>query len=146
MAFGGNRPNVVIDIPADTTEDPAPFLDETGRDSSPFLEFKYEQPSITVNSSARFAEHQPVSEVTVRQKLGEGADQISMNGVCTVEEANKVDKLVSFDYVDIVSNRWEGRAYVASANTDPLADGGSQDKDEEWLHTFTVELVEVTRV
>jgi hypothetical protein len=128
-------------------------LDTTGderayRDSRPFVsigdvELKYEQPNVTVNTSARFATHEVIGNVTVRQKLGEDPDEISIEGICTKEEANQIDGLKNQETVDVVSNRWSGRAQVASTNTRPVADGGGKDIDDEWLHRFTVELVGV---
>jgi hypothetical protein len=66
--------------------------------------------------------------------------------VCTLKEANKIDVLEAFEYVNVISPRWTGFAQVHSANTSPHSDGGSQDTEGEWLHTFDIELVEVTDV
>lgn len=106
--------------------------------------FKYKQPSVSVQTSANFAEHDVFGDVTVRQKLGEKPDEISVEGVCTAEEANEVDDLIYEEVVELVSNRWSGVVHVASTNTNPLAEGGAQDLDTDWVYSFTVECVEIT--
>lgn len=157
MTFGDDRTKVVIDSPD-------PIFDEFEDDDDdifsaigeqfdvdfeigdPFLELKYGQPNVAVDTSARYVTHEVIGDTTVRQKLGEDPDTISINGICTAEEANKIDKLTEFPYVELVSNRWSGFAQIASANTSPHSEGGTQDKDEEWLHTFSIELAEVTDI
>jgi len=120
--------------------------DRAYRDNRPFvsigdIDLKYEQPNISVSTSARFATHEVIGNVTVRQKLGEDPDELSVEGVCTHEEANQIDQLKDEELVEVVSNRWNGQAQVASTNTRPIAEGGGRDNDQEWLHRFTVELV-----
>jgi len=110
------------------------------------VELKYEQPSVSVDTGGRFVTHNPIGDVTVRQKIGEEADEISIDGVCTVDEANDIDKLTEQETVNVVSNRWNGEAQVASTTTRPFTDGGGQDIDGEYLYTFTVELIEVTNI
>ena len=119
-------------------EDERPFV-EIGN-----VELKYEQPNISVDTSARFATHDVIGDVTVRQRLGRDPDEISVEGVCTVDEANDIDSLTLKETVEVISNRWEGEAQVASTSTRPIAEGGGQDNDQEWLHRFTVELVEAS--
>lgn len=125
MPFGDDRPFVTLD----------------GNDTS--VELKYKQPNVAVNTSARFVTHDTIGDVTIRQKVGEDPDKVSIDGICTVEEANDIDDLKANEVVEVVSNRWSGRAQVASTRTSPHSEGGSQDKDGEWLHTFTIELSEV---
>jgi len=120
--------------------------DRAFRDNRPFVsigdvELKYEQPNISVNTSARFATHEVIGNVTVRQKLGEDPDELSIEGVCTLDEANEIDQLKDEELVEVVSNRWNGQAQVASTSTRPIAEGGGMDNDQEWLHRFTIELV-----
>lgn len=153
MAFGDNRPSVLIDIPDGAippgTTSPSAISgiprsdpEEFGA-SDVFLELTYSQPDIEVDTSGRFATHEVIGDTTVRQKLGDSPAEISITGVCTEEEANRVDVLSNYDYVEVVSSRWEGTAQVASANTSPLSSGGTQNASEEWLHDFTIELSEV---
>lgn len=123
--------------------DDRPFRDDRPFVSIGDVDLKYEQPNISVSTSARFATHDVIGNVTVRQKLGEDPDEISIEGVCTHDEANQIDGLKNSETVDVVSNRWSGQAQVASTNTRPIAEGGGKDLDDEWLHRFTVELVGV---
>lgn len=109
-----------------------------------FLAFKYKQPNISVKTQGNFATHDVFGDMTVRQKLGEKPDEISLDGQCTVEEANKVDKLVYQEVVELISNRWSGVVHIASTSTDPIADGGGQDLDGEFLYSLNIEAVEIT--
>lgn len=113
-------------------------------DGEAFVEFKYKQPSVSVSTSANFSEHDVFGDVTVRQKLGEKPDEISVEGMCTAEEANFVDQLIYQEIVELVSHRWSGVVHVASTSTDPITDGGGQDLEGDWLYSFTVECVEIT--
>lgn len=106
--------------------------------------FKYEQPSVSVDTSARYASHKVIGDTTVRQKIGEEADEISVEGVCTESEANDVDALTDEESVEVVSNRWNGEAHVASTSTRPITDGGGKDIDGDFIYRYTIELVEVT--
>lgn len=157
--LGEGRTHTIIDRPNplfDEAEDaddlqpeglPAPALGEgAANPQDVFLRLKYEQPNVEVNTSARYATHEVIGERTVHQKVGSDPDNVTLTGVCTLNEANKVDVLEDFDYVSIVSHRWSGFAQVHSANTSPHTEGGSQDKDGDWLHTFTIEAVEVTDI
>jgi len=106
--------------------------------------FKYKKPSISVKTQANFAEHDVFGDVTVRQKLGEKPDEISVEGICTAEEANDVDELVYHEVVELVSNRWSGVVHVASTSTNPISEGGGMDLDSDWIYSFTIECVEIT--
>lgn len=107
------------------------------------VSFTHSQPNVSVQTSGRYVTHDVIGNTTVRQKIGTSPDEISIEGVCTGPEANQIDKLVNTKEVEVVSNRWEGTAQVASASTRPLADGGAIDTSGEWTHRFTIELVEV---
>lgn len=107
------------------------------------ISFKYSQPNVSVSSKARYVEHEVIGDTVVRQKMGNSPDNISIDGVCTAEEANQIDQLTFEEEVTVVSNRWEGVAQVASTNTDPFDDGGAIDPDGEWTHNFSIELVGV---
>lgn len=115
-----------------------------GRDGDVKVGFKYKQPSISVSTSANYAEHDVFGDVTVRQKLGEKPDEISVEGICTAQEANRVDDLIYEEVVELVSNRWSGVVQVASTSTNPITEGGGKDLDSEWVYSFTVECVEIT--
>lgn len=122
------------------------YEDERPDTSVGNVAFKYEQPSISVDTSARYASHELIDETTVRQKIGEEADEISVEGVCTESEANDVDALTEEETVEVVSNRWNGQAHVASTSTRPITDGGGKDIDGDFIYRYTIELVEVTDI
>lgn len=105
------------------------------------LALSYRQPDVSVSTSARYTDIEVLGDTTVRQKLGTSPDEISINGICTQEEANQIDNLVHQDQVYVISSRWDGDAQVDSTNTDPLAEGGAI-ADGEWTHTFTIDLTE----
>lgn len=109
-----------------------------------YLELKYKQPSVAVKTEGNFATHDVLGDVTVRQKLGESPDEISIEGLCTAEEATKVDKLIYEEVVEIISNRWSGVVQIASTSTSPISEGGGMDKDAEWIYSLTIEAVEIT--
>lgn len=119
------------------------FEDERPRVQIGNVLFKYTQPNVSVNTSARYVEHDVIGDTVVRQKIGESPDEISVEGVCTAGEASMIDDLVHETEVTFISNRWEGVAQVASTSTSPLDDGGALDPDGEWTHEFTAELVGV---
>lgn len=103
--------------------------------------FKYNQPNVSVSTSARYVEHEVIGDTVVRQKIGESPDEISIEGICTEGEVGLIDDLIYEEEVTVVSNRWEGVAQVTSTSTNPLDDGGAIDPDGQWTHTFTIELV-----
>lgn len=108
------------------------------------VSFEYSQPNISVSKSIRYAEHKVIGGTTVRQRLGEDLPEITIEGVCTVSEANSIDRMSGMRTVEVVSNRWEGEAEVASTSTRPITDGGARDYDRNWLHRFTIELIGAT--
>lgn len=159
MAFGDERTGVLIDTPDPAVdelldEDESTLFLDKGPDSGdvnwsvadPFVHLEYAQPDVSVDTSARYVNHEVIGDITVRQKLGEDPANISIDGLCTKEEANKIDQLTEFPYIELVSNRWSGFAQVASTTTSPHSPGGSQDKDGRWLHTFSIELSEVVNI
>lgn len=108
------------------------------------ISFKYDQPDISVDTSNRFIEHQPVGGVTVRQKVGEDPAEVNVNGVCTTEEANQIDQLRFEDVVMFTSHRVSSmQVQVASTSTEPFSEGGAVDRDGEFTHRFSIKLVEV---
>lgn len=125
-------------------DDERPDVTINDKHGDRLVTLKYAQPNVSVDTSARFAEHKPIGNIAVNQKLGENPAEISMEGMCTKSEANLVDNLINKDKVEVISGRWEGVAHVAAANTQPYADGGGKDSSGEWVHKFTLELVEIT--
>lgn len=107
------------------------------------LELKYDQPNIAVDTSARYQDHDILGDVTVRQKKGEDPVEITVDGVCTVEEANMIDGLRFEDTITLLSHRIEQVCQVGSTSTQPRDDGGEIDMDGEFTHTFSISLIGV---
>jgi hypothetical protein len=106
----------------------------------------YNNPTVAVDTSARFATHEIIGGTTVRQKIGEDPREIEISGVCTEETAQEVSllhkvalcDLYHYKLVEIIT------CQVASTSTDPLEDGGAVDADTgEFLYEFNINLVEV---
>jgi len=109
------------------------------------FQLKYDQPNVSVNSSARFTEHATIDGPIVRQRIGPGLVEISIEGVCTAMEALLLDNLRYEATIEIISSRYSGVCQVAATSTSPLEDGGAIDLDGQFTHTFGIELVEVER-
>jgi len=108
----------------------------------------YGNPTISVDTSARFAVHDILGGTTVRQKIGEKPREISISGVCTETVVRKVNQLNKAKLVSLNSDVIGDvvRCQVASTSTDPLDDGGAADMDGgEFLYDFSISLVEVGR-
>lgn len=124
-----------------------------GGDANIDIEFNYEQPNISVDSSARYVDHEIIGGMTVRQRIGEDPKQVSLSGVCTKEEARQIDQLYTLNYARFHSYRTGTlTVQITSASTDPYNDGGAfstnvdsdNDTDIDTLHQFTINLVEVS--
>lgn len=108
----------------------------------------YGNPTISVDSSARFAVHDILGGTTVRQKIGEKPREITVQGVCTEPVVRKVNQLNKAKLVSLNSDVIGDvvRCQVASTSTDPIEDGGAADMDGgEFLYDFSISLVEVGR-
>lgn len=115
------------------------FEDERPEVSVGGINFKHSQPDVSVSSGARYVEHEVIGDTVVRQKIGESPDEITITGVCTVDEASQIDDLIYEKEVTVISNRWEGIAQVDSTNTDPLSEGGAI-AGGDWTHSYTIDL------
>lgn len=135
--FVDDRPDVRFNKVATSEE-------EEDRHGEEYLSLKYKQPSISVLTEANFAQHEVFGDMTVRQKIGEKPDELTIEGQCTGDEATKVDKLTYEEVVELVSERWSGVIHVASTSTEPVGQGGGMDLDGEWVYRFTIEAVEIT--
>lgn len=107
------------------------------------LELKYGQPNISIDTSARYQTHETIGGPTIRQKVGTDPVNISVDGVCTLEEANAIDALRFEQVVFLDSNRIATRCQVASTSTEPMDDGGAIDMDGQFTHNFNISLVSV---
>lgn len=101
------------------------------------------QPNISVSTSNRFVEHKTVDGAIIRQKVGKGNVEVTMEGVCTTPEANLLDNLPNENRVFIESNRFQGNVTVDSVSTNPIEDGGGMDIDGNFTHEFSLTLVQV---
>lgn len=109
------------------------------------IQLKYDQPNVSVDSTTRFTEYETIDGPIVRQRIGPGLVEVSIEGVCTTAEAAILDNLRHEDTIEIISERYNGQVQIAAASTSPLEDGGALDLDGQFTHTFGIELVEVER-
>ena len=103
-------------------------------------------PTVAVDSSARFAVHEIVGGTTVRQKIGEDPREIDVSGVCTEDVAQQVNQLHKAKLCSLNSETVGDivRCQIASSSISPLEDGGAADMDEgDFLYSFDISLVEV---
>jgi hypothetical protein len=107
------------------------------------IELTYNQPDVSVSTSARFVEHETIGGPVVRQKIGEGEVEVDIEGVCTTAEAVIIDNFRFESTVDISSERYSGRCQVASINTNPFSEGGAINLEGDFTHNFGISLVEV---
>jgi len=111
------------------------------------IEFVYEQPNVSVDTSARFIEHEVIGGLTVRQKVGEEPRQVSVSGICTRDEARDIDNLYEETTIEFISYRTGAMtAQVTATSTDPYDDGGAvaiNGDESDTIYTFDLELVEV---
>jgi hypothetical protein len=104
----------------------------------------YDNPDVTVDVSGRFAVHDIIGGVTVRQKIGEEPVEIGVSGVCDEETAQQIDRLRNAKYCDFNSDRISMQVQVASAGTDPLESGGAADMDTgDILYSYNLNLIGV---
>jgi len=130
------------------------YEDDARRSTNPIDNFSYKRPSMSVDTSGRFATHEIIGGATVRQKIGEDPIEVSISGVCTENTAKDLDGLRDAKYGTIKSKRLVGDTldcHFASVSTSPLEDGGAVqffdrdgDADQgDFLYTFQLECVEV---
>jgi hypothetical protein len=111
----------------------------------------YPNPTVSIDTSGRFAKHEIIGGATVRQKIGEDPINISVNGVCKRRTANQIDSLRDAKSGKIFSDRLPGsndalRVQFGSTMTEPLSDGGAADiEDGEYLYSFQINAIEVIR-
>lgn len=121
---------------------------------------EYKAPSVSVDSSGRFAEHEIIGGTTVRQKIGNDPLEISVSGVCIETTASQINKLRYATYGTIYSDVLPGnsiKVQFASVSTSPLEDSGAvplsevdsdfeSADDREFLYNFELSCVEVTEI
>lgn len=131
------------------------YEDDAASTTNPITNFSYGRPSISVDTSGRFAKHEIIGGSTVRQKIGEDPIEVSISGVCTESRARELDGLRDAKYGTIKSKRLNTETldcHFASVSTSPLEDGGAvsffgrdegQASQGDFLYTFDLECVEV---
>lgn len=102
---------------------------------------KSTHPQVAVDTSARYIEKKPISEVPVRQYMGPNLDKITIKGECSPYEATRVDELEEEDIVDVRTARWSGKAQVDNTSTESAGKRYRQ----TWVYTYTIELTEVKK-
>ena len=138
-------------------------LSESPRRSGEII-LTFPQPNVSVDSSTRTVKHDIIGDKTVVQKIGESATEVSIEGICTNQEALEIDTLSDYDFVNVDSHRWgskhtanrssvasnrqgnNGYAIITSTSTSPIADGGgvtAAGGEYHWTHEFTIELTSI---
>lgn len=122
--------------------------DYEGDDDDSRIEFEYENPSIAIDSAGRFKKHKIIGGKTVRQKIGEDALNIRIEGICKQDTAKKIDSLRDAKEGKLSSDRFYNssiKVQFASASTDPMRDGGAAElKSGDLLYRFVLNCVEIT--
>lgn len=118
---------------------PSTVLNVSG---GPRISFHWDQPKVSVDTGARYVDHQTIGDKTVRQFLGKDPDKIEIRGSCTLPEANAIDDIVNGQSATLISHRWSGKAQVDSTSTDP-AGQWRKDIPEEWIYTYVINLTAV---
>ena len=137
-AFRGRSETVIENI----TTDEGTILTFDEIDFEP-----YGNPTVGVETSARFAVHEILGGTTVRQKIGEDPREITVQGVCTEDVAFRINQLEKAKLVSLNSDSIGGiaRCQVASTSTDPMERGGAADMDGgDFLYDYNINLIEVT--
>jgi len=151
--FEGRTPFSVKDI---EYEDDATYLEsiytqEQINSNNYSISFDYSNPTVAIDTAGRFVKHDIIGGTVVRQKIGEDPINISINGVCKRETANRIDSLRDAKSGKIFSDRLPGdndalRVQFGSTSTSPMEDGGSADiTDGRYLYTFQINAIEVIR-
>lgn len=115
------------------------------------ISFYYENPTVAIDGAGRFKKHEIIGGKTVRQKTGEDPLNVSINGVCKQDRANKIDTLRDARHGKIFSNRLPNddnslRVQFGSTSTEPITDGSAAElKSGDLLYTFTINAIEVVR-
>jgi hypothetical protein len=109
------------------------------------IKFLYDQPNVSVSTTNRFVEHETVDGPVIRQKVGPGKKNITIEGVCTTAEAVLLDNFVNEKEIYVESHRYEGEVSIQGASSSPLEDGGAMNLDGKFTHDFSLELTEIER-
>lgn len=107
------------------------------------IEFdSYDNPDIDISVSGRFATHEIIGGITVRQKIGRDPVEISVNGVCSEDTAKQIDTLRRATTARFISERKTMVVQIASASSQPLEKGGAADLDTgDYLYSYNLNLI-----
>lgn len=126
------------------------IVDIEGTETGPTpdeIQFQYTNPAISVDTGSNFVVHDIIGGATVRQRIGDQPLEIGVNGVCTEDNAKKLEQLRNANSMKLYSSRFDGEVvtvHAASISTDPLESGGAGDiKTGEFLYDYTVNFVEI---
>jgi ribulose bisphosphate carboxylase small subunit len=104
-------------------------------------------PSIAIDSAGRFATHEIIGGGVVRQKIGQDALEVTINGVCFDDTAKRIDALRFVTRGTIKSDRFDGGSldvHFGSSSTEPMVEGDAINLEtNRRLYAYTINAVEV---
>ncbi len=104
-------------------------------------------PSIAIDSAGRFATHEIIGGGVVRQKIGQDALEVTINGVCFDDTAKRIDALRFVTRGTIRSDRFDGGSldvHFGSSSTEPMVEGDAINLEtNRRLYAYTINAVEV---
>lgn len=131
-----NRVSIVLDnIEADDNDVTVPSsIEFAPRDN----------PDISVDTAGRFAKHSIIGGDVVRQKVGEDAINITIDGICDEETARDIDRLRNARAATLISDRITIMVQIGSTSTQPTESGGAVDMDTgDYLYNYTLNCIGV---
>jgi hypothetical protein len=102
----------------------------------------FRTPEVSIDGESRTKEHKILDNTTVIQHLGRNAEQITVKGVCTPQEATGLRKTLELDQTKFRSYEWSGEVIVKTVTIDPVL--GRDPGLDEWLYDYDVTMVEVS--
>lgn len=136
-----DRPSVVIESYKEIPNDRGNVY--SNYEDSEKIELTFPQPNISKDAGTNTVEHDVIGGKTIVQKLGEKATEIEIEGICTIDEADQIDRILKDDVIYLRSYRHEGYAVLDSTSTTPISNGGAivgarNGCKFEWSHEFTI--------
>lgn len=154
-SFNDRTPFAIEEIRYENDANVESLYDDLGQDGDvriASISFdEYPNPTVSIDGAGRFVKHEIIGGATVRQKIGEEPLNLSINGVCYEDTANKIDSLRDAKNGIIYSNRLPGdndslKVHFGSTSTDPFVDGDAADATNgELLYNYSINCIEVIR-
>lgn len=123
------------------------YEDDVRGDAPTNIEFEFNNASMGIDMSGRFAKHEIIGGSTVRQKIGEDPINVSVEGVCFEATSKDIIRLRDAKHGTIYSTQLPGgslEVQFASASVDPMEEGGAVDLSEgQFLYSFSLNCIEV---